>query len=269
MSMFEYKRSFAVKPLIAGILLAAGLFGCEPPRYYRVPVPPSHTAPLPRAPQAPEPLPPPPPPAPEVSRRPLPQDPKIREQDIGSKAPAKAPASNDTMGPSKQPSVRETRTPVEPTAPPTLPPPLPDDSSLLAKITPGVSPRRAASLRLTEEGRKLLDSGEPAKALTPLERTIDIDATNPYGYFYLAKAQHRLGRYQQSLNFLEVAESRLSGEPFWLAEVHALRGENFRALGQLRRAEVSYDYALRVNSGNRTAAEGLARMQSEAQPASR
>jgi len=267
MSFVEYKRSFAVKPLLAGILLAAGLSGCEPPRYYRVPVPPSNTAPLPRAPQTSEPT-PPPPPVPDVSRRPLPQDPRIREQDIGSKATAVAPATKETREPPKQASVRETRTPVEPLPQPT-PPPLPDDSSLLAKITPGVPPQRAASLRLTEEGRKLLDSGEPAKALTPLERTIDIDATNPYGYFYLAKAHHRLGRYQQSLNFLEVAESRLSGEPFWLAEVHALRGDNFRALGQLRRAEVSYDYALRLNSGNRTAAEGLARMQSEAQPASR
>jgi hypothetical protein len=269
MSFVEYKRSFAVKPLLAGILLAAGLFGCEPPRYHRVPVPPGNTAPLPRAPQASVPL-PPPPPAPDISQRPLPQDPRIREQDIGSRAPsATAPATKETREPRKQASVNETRTPVEPSPPAALPPPLPDDSSLLAKITPGVSPQRAASLRLTEEGKKLLDGGEPAKALTPLERTIAIDSTNPYGYFYLAKAQQRLGRYQESLNFLDVAESRLGGEPFWLAEVHALRGENFRALGQLRRAEVSYDYALRLNSGNRTAVEALARMQSETQPASR
>ena len=268
MRCIENKRWCATKRSLANMVWVVAIFGCEPPRYYRVPVPPSNTAPLPRAPQASAPL-PPPPPAPDVSRRPLPQDPSIREQDIGSKAPATAPATKETREPSKQASVRETRTPVEPSSQPTPPPPLPDDSSLLAKITPGVSPQRAASLRLTEEGRKLLDSGEPAKALTPLERTIDIDATNPYGYFYLAKAQHRLGRYQQSLNFLDVAESRLGGEPFWLAEVHALRGENFRGLGQLHRAEVSYDYALRLNSGNRTAAEGLARMQSEAQPASR
>ena len=148
-------------------------------------------------------------------------------------------------------------------------PPLADDSALLAKITPGVTAQRAASLRLTDEGSKLLDAGEPAKALSRLERTIVIDATNPYGYFYLAKAQYRLGRYTESLNFLGVAESRLSGEPFWLSEVHALRGENYRALGQLQRAEASYAQALRINSGNRTAADGLNRLQVETPSSSR
>jgi tetratricopeptide (TPR) repeat protein len=138
---------------------------------------------------------------------------------------------------------------------------------LLAKITPGVSPQRAASLRLTDEGRKLLDAGDPAKAITRLEKTIDIDSSNPYGYFYLAKAQYRLGRYKESLNFLDIAESRLTGEPFWLAEVHALRGENYRALGQTQRAEASYAASLRLNSGNRTAADALARLQGEVQPA--
>ena len=149
------------------------------------------------------------------------------------------------------------------------PPPLPDDSSLLAKITPGVSPQRAASLRLTDEGSKLLDAGEPSKALDRLERTIVIDATNAYGYFYLAKAHYLLGRYGQSLNFLAVAESRLSAEPFWLAEVHALRGENYRAQGQLQRAESSYYQALRLNSGNRTAADALARLHVAPAPGSR
>jgi tetratricopeptide (TPR) repeat protein len=143
-------------------------------------------------------------------------------------------------------------------------PPLPDDSSLVAKITAAVTPQRAASLRLTEEGRKLLDAGDAAKALTRLEKTIAIDSTNPYGYFYLAKAQNRLGRYKESLNFLEVAESRLSGEPFWLAEVHALRGDNYRALGQPQRAETSYVQSLRLNSGNRVAADALLRLQADA-----
>jgi tetratricopeptide (TPR) repeat protein len=197
----------------------------------------------------------------------LPQDPRIREQDIRSKAPPPVPqTAKETREPLKQGSPGEGRSPIEPSP---LPPPLPDESSLLAKITPGVPPQRAASLRLTEEGRKLLDAGEPARALTPLERGMAIDSSNPYGYFYLAKAQYRLGRYKESMNFLDVAESRLSGEPFWLAEIHALRGDNFRAQGQFPRAEVSYNYALRLNSGNRTAAEGLARLQSDAQPASK
>ncbi|HSQ14127.1 MAG TPA: hypothetical protein VLM90_13955 [Candidatus Deferrimicrobium sp.] len=233
------------------IALAAS---CAPQRTYRVPIPPSGAPPssarVPPAPPAP--VAPPAPPM-EPVRKPVPQEGKIREQDIRAKSPTPAPASKD---------VKDPRSSGEATSAPTAPP-LADDSSLLAKITPGVSPQRAASLRVTDEGRKLLDAGEPAKAMSRLERTIVIDSTNGYGYFYLAKAQYRLGHYQESLNLLEVAQSRLSGELFWLAEVHALRGENYRALGQAPRAEASYHQSLRLNSGNRTASDGLARMTGE------
>lgn len=269
MSSIKKGRSLDATPLAAIILslATAAVAGCAPQRPYRPVAPPPVRSTAP-APQKSAPLPPPPPV--ESNRQPLPQDPRIQEQDLRTKAPSSPPAAKQTHDLPRQASIGETRTALEPAEPqPATAPPLPDDSSLLAKITPGVSPQRAASLRLTEEGRRLLDAGEPARALTPLERTIAVDSTNPYGYFYLAKAQYLLGRHQQSMNFLDVAESRLIGEPFWLAEVHALRGDNFRAQGQMLRAEVSYQYALRLNSGNRAAIEALARMQAEAQPASR
>jgi tetratricopeptide (TPR) repeat protein len=183
------------------------------------------------------------------------QESKIREQDL-KRTPTVPPAVKDSAR-ETQTQPGESRTPSEPTAP------LRDDSSLLAKITPGTSPQRAASLRLTEEGRKLLESGDPQRALSRLEKTIVIDSTNAYGYFYLAKTQYKLGRYKQSLNFLDVAESRLSAEPFWLAEVYALRGDNLRAMGMNQQAEASYTRALSLNSGNRTAAEALSHVQTE------
>ncbi|MBI4526084.1 MAG: tetratricopeptide repeat protein [Deltaproteobacteria bacterium] len=134
---------------------------------------------------------------------------------------------------------------------------LPDDSSLLAKINQRTPPQRAASLRLTEEGRRLLEAGDYAKALARLEKTIAIDSTNPYGYYFLAKCHYRVGRYKESLSFLDVAESLLTNDPFWLAEVFALRGDNYRSLGLSQRADSSYSQALRLNRGNRAAAEGL------------
>lgn len=240
-------------------LTIAVVASCAPQRPYRAPIP-STRAPTSSARVAPPAAVTQPAPAVETAHKPLPQDGKIREQDIRAKAPA--PATKDVKEPVKQASVREPRSASEATPAPTAPP-LADDSSLLAKITPGVSPQRAASLRVTDEGRKLLDAGEPAKAMSRLERTIVIDSTNGYGYFYLAKAQQRLGRYQDSLNLLEVAQSRLSDEPFWLAEVYALRGENYRALGQTPMAEASYKQSLRLNSGNRTASDGLAHMTAE------
>jgi len=246
-------------------LVIAVAASCAPQRPYRVPIPP--TSPPASNARLPAPAPAPPPASSiETAAKPLPQEGKIREQDIGTKS--SMPVAKDVKEPAKQASVSESRGGSEATPAPTAPP-LADDSSLLAKITPGISPHRAASLRVTDEGRKMLDAGEPAKAISRLERTIVIDSTNGYGYFYLAKAQYRLGRYQESLNLLEVAQSRLNGEPFWLAEVHALRGENYRALGQAPRAETSYHQSLRINSGNRTASDGLARMTAESTAAAK
>jgi hypothetical protein len=231
--MTALKRYF-----ILAIASLAGFFGCAPQRSYRTPLP---------APSAPQIVPmPPPAPAPEPARKPPPQEGKISEQEL-KRAPA-------LSGPGRD-SAREPGSLVDPVVPP-----LPDNSSLIAKITAGTLPQRAASLRLTEEGRKLLDAGDAPKAMTRFEKTIVIDSTNPYGYFYLAKAQHQLGRYKESLNFLDVAEARLGDDPFWRAEVFALRGENFRALGMIDKAQSSYVQALRLNSGNRTAGDAMSRL---------
>lgn len=243
-------------------MLVVALAGCAPQRPYRAPLPRTGSVSVP--PSTPSPAPLPPPPSTESFRRPLPQDPDIQEQNLKSRTPPPPLLELEPAVP--LPGIEPGMIPESALSPP---PPLADDSSLLAKITPGVTPQRAASLRLTDEGSKLLDAGEAAKALNRLERTIVIDSTNPYGYFYLAKAHHRLGRYRESLNFLVVAEPRLSGEPFWLSEVHALRGENYRALGQLQRAAESYAEALRVNSGNRTAADALLQLRVETPSASR
>lgn len=112
-------------------------------------------------------------------------------------------------------------------------------------------------------------AGDNARALSRLEKTIAIDSTNAYGYFFLAKAHASLGRQQESLRFLDVAESLFAGDSYWLAEVFALRGENYRALGAVDRAGQSFSQALRLNSGNRLATEGLARLQEEGPPGPR
>jgi len=251
MKLFQ-RRYFTVMILVTAAWVAAS---CAPRPPYRMPPPPAGSAPtISLSPQ------PAPPPTEESFRRPVPQEGKIREQDLKSKGNLPSSSAKES---SRETSLGENRA-AEPVTPP-----LADDSSLLAKITPGTPPQRAASLRLTEEGRKLLDAGDPQKALGRLEKTIVVDSTNPYGYFYLAKAQYRLGRYKDSLNFLDVAESRLDKEPYWLAEVQALRGENYRALGMMQKAEASYTQALRLNSANRTAAEAISRLQADSQPASR
>ncbi|MCZ6623815.1 MAG: tetratricopeptide repeat protein [Deltaproteobacteria bacterium] len=135
------------------------------------------------------------------------------------------------------------------------------EPSLLAKITPETTPRRAASLRLTEEGRRLLGSGEYQKALEQFEKTIAVDSTNPYSHYYLARAHHRLSNYRESLNFLDVAESLRCGEGYWLAQVFAVKGKNFQILGSFERADASYAHALKIDPNNQDAFEAITRIE--------
>lgn len=233
------------------LLVAAWIQACAQRRAYRPSPPPSVSS----APSSPPPQIVLPPRTLEPETKPIVEESKIREEDLKEKRSVPQARIKDQRG--KLPLGRETT------------PPIPDDSSLIAKITPRTPPQRAASLRLTEEGKRLLESGEYAKALARLEKTIAIDSTNPYGYYYLAQTHYHMGRYQESLNFLDVAESLLAGEPYWLAEVFALKGENFRFLGFLQRADSSYSQALRLNPGNRVASEGLSRMRGETHPSLR
>lgn len=224
---------------------------CAPRQAYRSTLPPSvssRSTPPPPQVALPSPVQEP------VSRPPV-GDPKIKEEDLKARR--------------SQPPLKSKDQRARPTLGQEKPSPLPDDNSLIAKITPKTPAQRAASLRLTEEGKKLLESGEYTKALSRLEKTIAIDSTNPYGYYYLAKVHYHMGRHQKSVSFLDVAESLLSREPYWLAEVFALKGDNFRALGFFEKADSSYAQALRLNPGNRIASEGLSRLQRETQPSIR
>lgn len=251
-------RKLAGALLLAGAALGAA--SCSTGSIYRG-IPP-RAASEPRAPDVyyPPPAPPvysPPPP------RPLPE-PSIQEEDLRERR--RAPE----ISPPDDRSARSLPPPaLPPPPPPPAAPPLADDSSLLAKITPGTPPQRVASLRLTEDARRLLDGGDHSKALNLLEKSIAIDSGNPYGYYFIAKAHHALGRQQESLKFLDVAEGLLAGNNFWLAEVYALRGEDYRALGSMERADMNYSQALRLNPDNRTAAEGQSRVQGELNPGPR
>ncbi len=138
---------------------------------------------------------------------------------------------------------------------------LPAEASLIDKIDLSTPPRQAVSLRWTEDGRKLIESGHNSKALTHLEKTLAIDSNNPYVYFFLAKAHFNLAHYRQSVDFLDVAEALLDSQPYWIAEVLSLKGENFQAMGLLKEANHSYAESLRLNPKNHKAAVELHRVQ--------
>ncbi len=108
-------------------------------------------------------------------------------------------------------------------------------------------PQRKASMKLVQQGRTLLKAEKYKAALGRFEQAIGIDATNPAGHYFIARAHYFLENYRESLSFLDVAELRLGADARWLAEVHVLRARNATALGFHGRADVNYIRALSLD----------------------
>jgi tetratricopeptide (TPR) repeat protein len=181
-----------------------------------------------------------------------------------------APRSRPSdLPPSRQPAtvppVRTART-RPPTAPEAARPraPVQDDSGpLTAKIRDGTPANRAAALRMTEQARGLIAAGEEARAIEILERAIAIDASAPYAYYFLAMAHQRAKRPQLARPFLDRAQQKLRTEPYWLGQVHALRGQIAEEEGRPADARADYERALQAFPGNADASAGLARLGAE------
>jgi Tfp pilus assembly protein PilF len=135
-----------------------------------------------------------------------------------------------------------------------------DDGPLSAKIKDDTPAARAAALRRTEQARGMLAAGEEARAIELLERAIAIDARTPYAHYFLAEAHYAAGRPTLARPFLDRAAQLLSGEPYWLARVHALRGRMLEEEGRSADARAAYERALAVWPRNSVAAAGLARV---------
>ncbi|MBI5182596.1 MAG: tetratricopeptide repeat protein [Nitrospirae bacterium] len=134
------------------------------------------------------------------------------------------------------------------------------DKPLTELIQPETSPQKAASLRLTEEGRAYLQSGNLTKASEALEKAIAIDASNPYAYYYFASLRSKKGEHKQSLGLLAKAEILFKDNPFYLSNVYSLMGRNHESLFQYNDAKKRYEQALRLNSENTEAKEGMERL---------
>ena len=174
---------------------------------------------------------------------------------------ATAPRRTTTAPVAERPPVQTARVrPPAPRAPPAPahpPATRADDGPLTAKIDAATPPGRAAALRLTEEGRQRLAAGDRARAIEILERAVAVDARVPYAYFFLAKAHAEADHRALAYRFLDRAEQKLWGEPYWLSEVWRLRGTLLAADGKPDDAEAAYRRALDAWPGNRAAAEAL------------
>jgi len=105
------------------------------------------------------------------------------------------------------------------------PPVTPEDRSIQTGV-PGkdireLSPHAQASLRLTDQGRLLLEEGKAGDAIGMLERAINVDSTNGLNYYYLSEAWLYKGNFRAAEEFNGLARIYLKDSPQWMVRVSA------------------------------------------------
>lgn len=77
------------------------------------------------------------------------------------------------------------------------------------------SPRVLASLKLTDQGRELIEKGRLDDAIRILEQAINLNSNNGQNYYYLAEAWLLKGVLRQASEFNQLAEQYLKGDQTW------------------------------------------------------
>lgn len=81
------------------------------------------------------------------------------------------------------------------------------------------SPRVLASLKLTDQGRELIEKGRLDDAIGILEQAINLNSNNGQNYYYLAEAWLLKGVLRQAAEFNQLAEQYLKGDRGWEVRV--------------------------------------------------
>ena len=79
----------------------------------------------------------------------------------------------------------------------------------------GPSPRALASLELTEQGRRHIETGEADSAIRALEQAISLNPGNGQNYYYLSEAWLMKGFAAEARQFNRLAESHLTDDKDW------------------------------------------------------
>ncbi len=84
---------------------------------------------------------------------------------------------------------------------------------------PEENPRVAASLQLTDQGRRLVEARQPDNAIRVLEQAVSLNPANGQNYYYLAEAWLMKGSAVQAGEFNQLAEIHLKEDREWLIRV--------------------------------------------------
>lgn len=159
-------------------------------------------------------------------------------------------------------------TPGEPAPPPDLVDDSQRDESLAPQIKAAKAPNVAAALRLVEQGRVQLNQQHYDQALSQLQRSVSIDPSSFYGYYYLAKLHQTTQDYSQALAFANRATALgAQADRIWLGRAYTLQGAIFEKVGRFADARNAYNRAYKTDPTNLTAYTGKARLTPKPQPA--
>jgi len=106
-----------------------------------------------------------------------------------------------------------------PPFPPESPPPASKGAEEIHDMPAEPSPRALASLRLTDQGRMLLERGRTDDAISLLERAMGLHPTNGENYYYLAEAWLLKGRTAQAEQFNRLAGIYLEKDVRWMGKI--------------------------------------------------
>lgn len=93
------------------------------------------------------------------------------------------------------------------------------EETALPETTPEENPRVAASLQLTDQGRRLVEDGKPDHAIRVLEQAVSLNPANGQNYYYLAEAWLMKGYASQAREFNQLAEIHLKQDRDWIIRV--------------------------------------------------
>jgi tetratricopeptide (TPR) repeat protein len=102
---------------------------------------------------------------------------------------------------------------------------LPKDTMRPAATAPAATPAKAASDRLIDKGKGLLDAKDYERAASAFREAVGVDAQNGPAYYYLALAQVRLGQTSSAAGLLDKADTLVGNDPEWTQRIDALRAE--------------------------------------------
>ena len=140
-----------------------------------------------------------------------------------------------------------------------LPPLIPLSEDLPAAQA-GMAGQQSASLSLTRRGRDSLEQGRTDEAITLLEKAIALQPTNPYAYYYMARARFIQSESGQALALLAKAELSFGDDSSWLTWVFLLRGQIDETLSRPEDARKQYEAALAADPRNQEARDRIRRL---------